>query len=237
MPLRNLQFQKNPVYSPRTFKVHELPFKVIKMDIIWHGNSCFTVKGKTATAVINPYKDGKGLKLPGLKGDIVVATGNQDDNDNIEAVKGEPRVVDWPGEYEISGVVLTATQCPNKKGIFFTMVCEDTRICYIENIGKLDEDLVDKIGDVDVLIVPVGGTKDGMDAETAHKIAEELEPRCVIPMNFNVEGSSADLKPVGDFLKLAGASNAEPQEKFSLSSRSALRDDATECVVLEPQLG
>lgn len=207
------------------------------MDILWHGNSCFTIKTKSATAVINPYKDGKGLKLPELKGEIVVVTGTQEGNDNVEAVKGDPKVVDWPGEYEISGVVLTATPSPNGEGFLFTMVGEAARICYLENVGKkLEEDFVDTIGDVDILILPVGG-ENGMDAETAHSIAETIEPRCVIPMNYDVEGSNAGLSGVDAFLKLIGAANAQPQEKFSIARRSDLREDQTECIILEPQVG
>ena len=40
------------------------------MDIIWHGHSCFTLKGDSATVIVDPY-DGLGPKLPALKGDIV----------------------------------------------------------------------------------------------------------------------------------------------------------------------
>lgn len=239
MAIRNLQFQKIPVYyaTLRTKRHRLKKYNLIAMDIIWHGNSCFSIKAKGATTVINPYKDGKGAKLPDLKGEIVIVTGNQEGNDFTAAVKGDPKIVDWPGEYEISGVVLTAIPAPNEKGFFLTMVCENTRICYLENIGKsLDEDLVDKIGDVDILILPVGG-KEGLDAETAHNIAESIEPRCVIPMNFHFEGSSAGLSPADAFLKLAGAANAQSQGKFSIAGRSSLKEDQTECIVLEPQVG
>lgn len=207
------------------------------MDITWHGNSCFTIKTKSASVVINPYKDGKGLKTPSLKGDIVIVTGESEGNDNVEAVAGEPKVVDWAGEYEIAGVVLTATPSPSGIGFLFTMSGETARICYLENVGKkLEEEMVDKIGEVDILILPVGG-EHGMDAEAAHNIAETIEPRCIIPMNYNVEGSTAGLKDVEAFLKLTGAPNATPEEKYSISSRSELKDDSTECVVLKPQLG
>lgn len=207
------------------------------MDITWHGNSCFTIKTKSATVVVNPYKDGKGLKLPTLKSNVVIVTGESEGNDNVEAVQGEPRVVDWPGEYEIAGVVLTAIPSPSGQGFLFTMSGEAARICYLENVGKkLEEEMVDKIGEADILILPVGG-ENGMDAEAAHNIAETIEPRCIIPMNYDVKGSSAGLNGVDAFLKLAGTANAEPQEKYSIASRSALREDQTECIVLDPQVG
>lgn len=207
------------------------------MDILWHGNNCFTLKTKTATAVINPYKDGKGLKLPELTGEVAVVTGTLEGNDNVEAVKGSPKVIDWPGEYEVAGIVMTATRSPETDGFFFTLVGDNTRVCYLENVGKkLEEELVDKIGDVDVLILPVGGPE-GMGAETAHSIVETIEPRCVIPMYFDVEGSSAGLSSPDAFLKLVGASGIAALDKFSIIGHGSLREDKTECVLLKPQVG
>ncbi len=207
------------------------------MDIIWHGNSCFTIKTKTATAVINPYKDGKGLKLPKLKGNIAIVTNGQEGNDNVEAIEGDPKVIDWPGEYEISGMVLTGKKPENGKGFFFTLVGDSTRVCYIEDVGKeLNDELIEGIGDVDILIVPVGGTN-GLGPERAHKITEEVEPRCIIPMHYAVDGSTGELQTADAFLKLSGSTPAEPQEKFTIASRGALREDQTECVLLMPQVG
>lgn len=207
------------------------------MEITWHGNSCVSIKSNDATAVINPYKDGKGFKLPDLKADVCIVTNTQEGNDNAEALKGEPKLIDWPGEYEVSGIVLNAMRSPETKGFFITLVADNLRICYLENVGKkLEEDMVDKIGDIDILILPVGG-KEEMDAKTAHEIAETIEPRCIIPMNFDVDGSTAGLSSPDEFLKLVGAAGVASLDQYKISSRSSLKDDKTECVLLEPQVG
>ncbi|MBU0668137.1 MBL fold metallo-hydrolase [Patescibacteria group bacterium] len=206
------------------------------MDIIWHGNSCFTIKTKSATAIINPYREEKGFKLPALKGALTIITGSSEGNDNLKAVQGETKVIDWPGEYEVSGIVLTAKKSQGEKGFFFTMVGDDTRICYMEDTGKdITDELVESIGDVDILLISVGGTA-GAGPEMAHKIVEEIEPRCIIPMNFAVPGSTGELQTADAFLKLAGGTAVTPIPKFSISGRGALKEDQTECVVLEPQL-
>jgi len=208
------------------------------MDIIWHGNSCFSIKTKTATAVINPYtkEASNGLMLPPLKGTMVMVTGSKEGNDNIKAVSEDPKVIDWPGEYEVSSVVLTCKEAESGKGFFITMVGDNIRICYLEDVGEgLNENLVEEIGDVDILILPVGGI-DQRGPEIAHKITETIEPRCVIPMDYSIEGSTGEQQSVDAFLKLAGITPQEPEEKFSISSRSSLSEDKMDCVLLTPKL-
>jgi hypothetical protein len=206
------------------------------MDITWHGYSCFSIKTKGGTVVVNPYNEKMGLKLPNLKGDIAIITGVADGHDNIKAVNGDPYTIDWPGEYEVKEIAITALQPPNRKGFLFTLVAENMKIAYIERVGKeLNEELVDKIGDVDVLLLAVGG-EEVMKPETAHKVIEEIEPRAIIPMHFAVKGATAKIGEVEPFWKLVGASNIEAREKYSIQNRNSLKEDQTEYIQLSPQM-
>jgi L-ascorbate metabolism protein UlaG (beta-lactamase superfamily) len=213
------------------------------MEIIWHGYACFTIKTKRGTIVIDPYDNAAtGLKLPNLKADVVLVSHNFEGHNNVKAVAGDPKVIDWPGEYEIKGIAINAQQIPReaeggettKKGLLFTMEDEGLRVCFMGDIGGVpDEALVESIGDIDVLLIPVGGNVT-IDAKLAHLVIEELEPRAVIPMHYAVKGSKAGLDGVEPFLKLIG-STPEPRDKFVLGSRAELKEDALECVVLNPQ--
>jgi len=232
---------KQQIYNHKKIKYDLCDFilwllKHFIMEFIWHGYSCFTIRTGKANVVINPYNDGEGLKLPSLKADLVILTGNSANNNNQQAVSGEKKVIDWPGEYEIREVAVTAKKSPVNEGIYLTIAADNLKICYIENIGKeISSDLLEFIGDIDVLLISVGGGEE-MDAQTAHKIIEELEPRCVIPMNYAVEGSTSALTGVDQFIKLVGANVAEAKEKLTLQSRSALKEDVMEVVILKPQL-
>jgi L-ascorbate metabolism protein UlaG (beta-lactamase superfamily) len=207
------------------------------MEITWHGYSCFTIKSKGTTTVVNPYKSDLGLKLPELKGDIAIVTNAVEEYNNLEAVNGEPHIIDWPGEYEIGGVAITALKEPDGKGNIFTLIGDNLKVCMIENVGKdLNDEFIDKIGDVDILLVAVGGNN-VMKAEIAHKVIEEIEPRAVIPMHYAVKGAKAELDGLEPFWKLVGVTDAQPQETFILQSRSSLQEDKTEYVLLNPQVG
>src|SRR5436190_2050026 len=79
------------------------------MEIIWHGQSCFKIKGKTSSVVIDPFDPNMmGLKLPkDLSADVLLITHAHPDHNNIEAVSGDPVVIEGPGEYEVKGVSVT----------------------------------------------------------------------------------------------------------------------------------
>jgi L-ascorbate metabolism protein UlaG (beta-lactamase superfamily) len=214
------------------------------MEIIWHGYSCFTLKTKRGTVVIDPYdSEVTGLKLPNLKADVVLVSNNYEGHNNVKAVQGDPKIIDWPGEYDIRGIAVSSHPIPlgaaggeakNRKGQFFTIEDDGIRVCFMGDIGGVpDEALIESIGDIDILMIPVGGNT-VTDAKMAHRVIEELEPRAVIPMHYAVPGSKGNLDGVEPFLKLVGG-NPQPRDKFVITGRSELKEDAMECIVLNPQ--
>ena len=68
------------------------------MDITWHGHSCFTIKGKDATIVTDPF-EGLGPQLPKLKANIVSYGEGE-----IPEIEGDLKYWIGPGEFEISNV-------------------------------------------------------------------------------------------------------------------------------------
>lgn len=214
------------------------------MDIIWHGYSCFTIKTKRGTVVIDPYATAAvGLKLPAMKADAVLVSHDHEGHNNVKAVSGTPKVISWAGEYEIAGIAIMARAVPYTaegdaktpgKGLLFNIDAEGLKVCFMGDMGSQpDEALIESIGDVDVLMIPVGGHHT-MDAKQAHLVVEELEPRAVIPMHYAVKGTKVELDGPEAFLKQFGGGSA-PKDKFSIGGRSDLPEDKMECVVLNPQ--
>lgn len=194
------------------------------MELKWHGETCVSVKGKNAQVVINPHK---GLKAK-LKANLIMAADDKKyDASQIEGLKPmpeenavPPKVFDWPGEYEASGVSVIAI--PHENGLIFRFEVDDVTFCHLDS---LTEDLTEKqtelIGDVDVLIVP--SSKDSLSGKKAHAIIEEIEPRVVIPM----------IGPFDEFLKELGKNDATQTDSFKITSRGSLPEDKTDYVILE----
>lgn len=203
------------------------------MDITWHGYSCFSIKTAKADIVINPYSQSKGLKLPKLKTDISIITGAIAENDNLLTLWGEPYIIDCAGEYEIKEIAITAMQIYEDGGFAFTLISEGIKLCFIEKAkSEIDDELIDKIGDVDILFVAVGGNG-GMTATEAQKVIDKIEPRSIVPMFYAVDGVTEELESVDEFVKRVGINPKEPAEKLTISGKSSFKEDQTEVFILK----
>ncbi|MBU0981497.1 MBL fold metallo-hydrolase [Patescibacteria group bacterium] len=215
------------------------------MDITFHGHSCFTIKGKSATIITDPYA-GLGTNLPNLKADIVTLGDEYAEKmGEVAVVEGEPKVLNWPGEFEVANVTIESLGAKHFAKIdteegddvnIFIFNIDGIKICHLSGLGhELSDELLDHIGDVDILMVPVGGNV-VLEGKGAQKLVESIEPRVVIPMYYAATETKMNLDGVAEFLKAVGQSNLEPQEKYSVSGKSSLPEDKMEFILLEPKL-
>ncbi|HKC04770.1 MAG TPA: MBL fold metallo-hydrolase [Patescibacteria group bacterium] len=215
------------------------------MDITYLGHSSFKIKTKTATIVTDPY-DSKmvGLKYSAVEGDIVTVSHAHADHNATDKVTGVKKVVEGPGEYEISGVSLIgyASFHDNEKGVargkntIYVIEAEGLRVVHCGDLGHtLSEDLVNEIGDVDVLIIPVGG-EFTIGPKEASDLVSKIEPFFVIPMHYAAPGLNMEnfvnLAPVESFLKESGLTT-EQTPKFTIKKEDILEDQNTKIIVLE----
>lgn len=213
------------------------------MDIIWHGHSCFTLKGKEATIVTDAY-EGLGNKLPKFSANVQsfgdVLAGKEGKRVEIEGAK----ILDWPGEFEVSGVAIEAFSAEEhakaggvegEEARIFVFAIDGIKVCHLSGLShELSDDLIDHIGDVDVLLVPVGGNV-VLDAKRAQSVVDSIEPRIVIPMYYADTDSKLELGGCEEFLKAVGQTELEAMKKFSISGKASLPDGTMEFVKLEAQ--
>jgi len=78
------------------------------VELTWYGMSCFRmVERGLATVVTDPFDASVGLPAPKLRADVITISHDAPGHNNLAAVKGERRVIQDPGEYEIGGVFIT----------------------------------------------------------------------------------------------------------------------------------
>ncbi len=92
--------------------------------------------------------------------------------------------------------------------------------------GELTDAQLRQIGDVDVLMIPVGGTYT-IDAKEATKVISQIEPRIVVPMHYKIPGLSVKLDDLDTFLKAIGSKNAVSAEKLSIQKKNLLAEEMT----------
>jgi len=214
------------------------------MNILWYGQSCFKLQCKDIVLVTDPFDKKIGLRPPYGAADIVTISHDHYDHNNFEALKNNPFVVDGEGEFEIKKILIRGINSfhDNSEGrergnnTIYIIEMEDLKICHLGDFGQegfLNGQL-EKIGHVDILFVPVGGTFT-IDWKLASSIVNQIEPRIVIPMHYKVAGVKGDLlklDKVDSFCKEYGVSEKDAVDKFSIKKRD-LPQDETKAVVMK----
>jgi L-ascorbate metabolism protein UlaG (beta-lactamase superfamily) len=207
------------------------------MEIVWLGHSCFRIRSKEATVVTDPCDKNTGYSLGRPTADLVTVSCDDASHNAVGAVAGDPRVVDGPGEFEISGASLVGvTTWLGKdkeagRNVAYVFELEDMRVGHLGGIGHVPtSDQVEEMGSVDILLVPVGGGA-ALDGPPAAETVSLLEPKLVIPMHYKTDTDRMKLDPVDRFLKEMGVKSPEHHAKIAVT-KSSLPDE-TQVLVLD----
>jgi L-ascorbate metabolism protein UlaG (beta-lactamase superfamily) len=208
------------------------------MEITWRGHSCFLIKGKEKTIITDPYHPDLGYRLGEPKADIATLSHFHPGHSYIEGVADEPKQIRSPGEYEIGGIFITGVVSfhDNNKGkvkgknTIYIIEMDDVTLCHLGDLGhSLDPHLVEELGDIDILFLPVGEVST-IPIDTAVEIVRQLEPPIVIPMHYKTEAFTGNLSPVDKFLDKMRIKWIESKPKLLISSSSL--PTTTQTVVL-----
>ncbi len=212
------------------------------MEIAWYGHACFRLKDRNITVVTDPYDKTLGLPLPRPKADIVTISHSVPHHNYIAGVKGEFKVIDSPGEYEVGGVFVTGIHlvAPQQKGSdattaaennIFVFYMDDLAICHLGDLGHVPtQNQVEDMGSIDVLLVPVGG-QNALNAVQAAEVISLIEPQIVVPMHYSLPGLIVKLDPVDKFLKEMGLTKADTVDTMKLTKANL--PEETQIVLLE----
>ena len=216
------------------------------MIITYFGKQFFKVElGKTVLS-FNPISKQSKSSKTGLGAhfgaDIALVTTNHPDYNGLEQLShGErtPFTITGPGDYEVKEIfikgVLSDALIDSKKYIntIYVFSLDNINIAFLGALanGELSKEAHEAIGSPDILFIPVGGSaKDGanrglLDAKSAAKLASSLEPKMIIPMDYDAGTLKAFLKEIGE-------EKAEVVDKLTLK-RKDLDNKEGEVVVLQ----
>jgi L-ascorbate metabolism protein UlaG (beta-lactamase superfamily) len=207
------------------------------MEIVWYGHSCFRLKDKNITVITDPYEKSLGLTLPKMRADVVTVSHDEPGHNCVQNVKGEPVVLTGPGEYEIKGVFITGISGgilrkeAGQENTIFVFEMEDLNICHLGDIDHIPgQEQIESLGDVHVLLIPVGGAN-SLTASQAAEVISLLEPRIVVPMHYGIPELQIKLDPVSKLFKEMGLKEPPAQESLKVTA-SALPEE-TQVVLLE----
>ena len=199
------------------------------MQITYFGLSSFKISGKNYSSIIDPFSKESGLTPPRGSADLIILS--EKDNElysYTQGISGTPFIVDGPGEYDVKEHVISGIPVKDKTGRIITIYLievDGIKLLDLAHIKKLEltEDELEDLGDVDILIVPIGGG-DVLDYEDAAKAVNLIEPKIVIPSHY---------KNPEKFIKQMGG-KSEKMEKLSLKKKDLpAEDQPTRVIILE----
>lgn len=166
--------------------------------------------------------------------DIAMVTTNHPDYNGVEQLShGErtPFVITGPGDYEVKEIfikgVLSEAVIGGKKFIntVYIFSVDNINIAFLGALSdtELSKESHEAINSPDIVFIPIGG-KGMLDAKAAAKLASSLEPKLIIPMDYDESTLKA-------FLKELSEEKAEVVDKLTLK-RKDLDNKEGEVVVL-----
>jgi len=179
------------------------------MRIRWRGHASFIIETENKTIVTDPFSADYGYPVTAVTADIVTISHDQHrDHNAVGTVLGQPQVILGIGKFELEGISITGIasyhdhSAGRERGAntIFKISAEGLGLVHLGDLGqKLSDQQVREIGNVDILMVPVGG-RYTIDAEEAVGIVSALQPKLVIPMHYATPHLSFTLAPVEEFI-------------------------------------
>lgn len=215
------------------------------MKIKWLGHASFLITSEDGLRIItDPYSVGGGINYGRIEetADIVTVSHKHGDHNNVASVRGKPDIVDAPGVRKVKGIDFKgfASYHDEARGqqrgpnIILCFTLDGIRICHLGDLGhQLEDSKTAEIGQVDILLVPVGGLFT-IDAKVATTVCEALNPKVVIPMHYKTARCDYPIARVDDFLK--GRKNVRRLDASETEFKKDQLPSDTETVVLNHAL-
>ena len=180
------------------------------VKIIWHGHSCFEIKGENITLIFDPHDGASlGIKKPQAQGDIILVSHDHFDHNAVSIVKkADSIVIDKVVDDVIKGVKIETRQdfhdesLGRKRGTIriYKVEIDGCKIVHLGDLGRIPEQAtLEWMKHVDILLIPVGGTFT-IDGKQAATIVDAVRPKITIPMHYKIPGLNLPIAGVDEFL-------------------------------------
>lgn len=192
-----------------------------ELHIHWHGHACFSLDNDFATIVMDPYRPDR-IGYPDLcvPAHAMLVSHHHEDHDYPPAVQLLPPPAEnwlqdlthggrWPENRSIWSYrrVMTAhdDQGGQKRGANTVHILHSAGLTVV-HLGDLGHPLtpaqIEAIGSPDLLLIPVGGFYT-LDASGAIHVINQLKPRNIAPMHYQIGYGDLPISTVDLFLRQA----------------------------------
>ncbi len=208
------------------------------MEVTYLGMNCVRLTGKDISVLCDPFPKTSGLGEIKLPNDVTLLS-----QDDLGQAQKPGMILDSPGEYEVKGTMITGIPAKlhinhEKEGdnsTIYAISIDGVRVAFLGNIApEVKDKQLEALGEIDVLILPIGGHGLTLDATAAAQIISQIEPKYVIPVHYD-DGKTKYEVPqdkLDVFMKEVG-STSEAQPKLRILQKDLPLE--TTVAVLQPQ--
>lgn len=204
------------------------------MDLQFYGANCLSLTHKGTRILIDDNLADLGAKSVTKNDDVSLFTGAHG------AAKGRISF-DGPGEYEVADVSIIGIPArahidepKTLAATMFKMVVGDLTILATGHIyPELGESQLERIGMIDVLIVPVGGNGYTLDPVGALRLIKLIEPKIVVLTHYADKALNYAV-PQQELKNALTELGMEPKETVTkLKAKANELSDVTQLIILE----
>ena len=161
-------------------------------EIQYIGRSCVRIRGKEGVVICDPPANGNVRSTAHV---VTLSSRNTGkvDASSIKPLKERLFVIDGPGEYETSGIMLHGIRTyrdtngaeSRNHNTVYVLQLDDLAFCHLGELGHdLSTRQIEELGVIDVLFVPGYGS---LTPAKVAEIAAAIEPRAIIPLYETTE--------------------------------------------------
>ena len=213
------------------------------MDIEYLGHSCFCIQTNNGVRILTDPYTKVGYELPkNVQADIITVSHGHFDHNFVDGVKGAKTVLNTTNPFSGEDLIITGTQTDHDekggtlrgKNIVYKIEADGITLTHLGDLGEpCTAQTLAKIGNTDVLFIPVGGTYT-IDAEEAKKYISNVKPKIAILMHYRPKDGRIDIASAEEVLSVfAGkAVCVEPKNRIT-DLEKRLKDGKTEILFME----
>lgn len=211
------------------------------MRIKWFGHSCFYIVSDKGTRILtDPFDTSVGYDIPGVEADMVTVSHSHFDHNYTCSVRGDFEEFDKPGrntfrDIEINGIPTFHDETGGRKrgeNVVFNLFVDGLNVCHLGDLGHIpDNNQLNEIGNVDILLIPVGGTFT-VGVEEAVKVVGQLQPETVIPMHYKTSRLKFNLASEDVFVSRMQGYDLINRDQIEVT-RNNIREYKNKIVILD----
>ncbi len=191
--------------------------------------SFFKIETQGKIIAIDPFSEKASKEKPSrFKADVVLSSHGHEGHNNTDLIMGDPFLLNTPGEIEINNVFVKGIKTSHDnedggkfgKNTVFVIDSEDIRLVHLGDFGekKIKDSLIEKLGDIDILLIPISAKYRTNPVSEAVDLIKQLEPKIVIPMHYTSEDQ------LNKFVKEIGTT-PEKMDKLNIKSNAIDREE------------